>query len=132
MKLQLPRLEICLAEIEDNARILCEFYAKKGISTMGVSKAVLGEPAIIKAIIQGGVKFIADSRLENIQKMKNAGILAQFVLMRTSPSQAESIVKIVDISLNSEIETLKKLNYYAKLNNKIHQIILMVELGDLR
>jgi predicted amino acid racemase len=34
--------------------------------------------------------------------------------------------------LNTEIETLKKLSYYAKVHDKIHQVILMVELGDLR
>jgi ornithine racemase len=132
MKSFMPRIEISLSKIQDNARRLSELYGQKGISLMGVSKAVLGEPAIVAAMIQGGVQFIADSRLENIQKMKNAGILTQFVLLRTPSSQAESIVEIVDISLNSELETLKKLSYYAQAHNKNHQIIIMVELGDLR
>ncbi|PZV16135.1 MAG: alanine racemase [Leptolyngbya sp.] len=128
----MPRIEISLAKIQDNARILSELYGQQGISLMGVSKAVLGEPAIAAAMIQGGVKFIADSRLENIQRMKNAGIITQFVLLRTPLSQAEAIVQVVDISLNSEIETLKSLSYYAKAHNKSHQIIVMVEMGDLR
>ncbi len=128
----MPRIEISLSKIRDNARMLSELYGQKGISLMGVSKAVLGEPAIAKAMIQGGVKFIADSRLENIERMRDAGVSAQFVLLRTAASQAESIVKAVDISLNSEIETLRRLSYYAKRHNKNHQIIIMVELGDLR
>ena len=99
---------------------------------MGVSKATLGDPAIAAAMIRGGVKFIADSRLENIQRMKDAGVSTQFVLLRTALSQASSIIKNVDISLNTELETVKELSYRAKLNNKIHQIIVMVELGDLR
>lgn len=104
----------------------------KGISLMGVTKAVLGEPSIAKAMIQGGVKLIADSRIENIIRMKNAGISIPFVLLRTPLSQAESIIEHVDISLNSEMGTLKKLSYHAKEQNKIHQIIIMVEMGDLR
>jgi ornithine racemase len=128
----MPRIEIALSQIQDNTRILSELYGQKGISLMGVTKAVLGEPSIAEAMIQGGVKFIADSRIENIQKMKNAGISAPFVLLRTPLSQAESIVENVDISLNTEIETLKKLSHYAKAHNKIHQVIIMVELGDLR
>jgi len=128
----MPRIEITLSQIQHNARILCELYGKQGISLMGVSKAVLGEPLIAKAMIRGGVKFIADSRLENIQRMKNARVPAQFVLLRTALSQAESVVEAVDISLNTEIVTLEKLNYYASLQNKIHQVILMVEMGDLR
>jgi predicted amino acid racemase len=112
--------------------MLSELYAQKGISLMGVSKAVLGEPSIVKAMIQGDISFIADSRIENIQKMKNAGISIQFVLLRTPLSQAESVVNNADISFNTEFETLKKLSYYAKEHNKNHKVILMVELGDLR
>ena len=128
----MPRIEITLAKIQHNARILCELYGEQGISLMGVSKAVLGEPLIAEAMIRGGVEFIADSRLENIQRMKNSRVPAQFVLLRTALSQAESVVEDVDISLNTEIATLEKLNYYASLQNKIHHIILMVEMGDLR
>ena len=120
----MPRIEITLSQIQHNARMLCEHYGEQGISLMGVSKAVLGEPLIAEAMIRGGVKFIADSRLENIQRMKNAKISAQFVLLRTHLSQAESIVENVDISLNTEIETLEKLNYYASLQNKIHQSLV--------
>ena len=128
----MPRIEISLSQIRENTKKLSELYMQKGISLMGVTKAVLGEPSIAKAMIQGGVKFIADSRIENIQKMKSAGISTQFVLLRTPLSQSESIVKNADISLNTEIETLKKLSYHAKGQNKIHQVIIMVELGDLR
>ena len=132
IKFMTPRIEISLSEIRDNAHTLSKLYAQKGISLMGVSKAVLGEPSIVEAMIQGEIKFIADSRIENIEKMRNAGILTQFVLLRTPISQAESVVKSVDISLNTEIDTLKNLSYYAKALNKNHQVILMVELGDLR
>ena len=132
MKSFIPRIEIALSQIRDNARMLSELYGQKGISLMGVSKAVLGEPSIAEAMIQGGVRFIADSRIENIQKMKKAGISTQLVLLRTPLSQAESVVKSADISLNTEIETLKKLSCYAKAHNKIHQVIVMVEMGDLR
>jgi predicted amino acid racemase len=132
MKSSIPRIEISLFQIQENAKILSELYRQKGISLMGVTKAVLGEPFIAEAMIRGGVKFIADSRIENIQKMKSAGILTRFVLLRTPLSKAESIVKNADISLNTEIKTLKSLSHYAKVQNKTHQVIIMVELGDLR
>jgi ornithine racemase len=132
MNLFMPRIEISLSQIRDNARMLCELYGRQGIALMGVSKAVLGEPAIAQAMLQGGVKFIADSRLENIQKMRTAGLSTQFVLLRTALSQAESVVSDVDISFNTELETLKQLSYYAKAHRKHHPVIIMVELGDLR
>ena len=132
MKVLLPRIEIALSQIRHNTRILSELYGQKGVGLMGVTKATLGDPAIAEAMIQGGVKFIADSRLENIQRMKNAGISTQFVLLRTALSQAEAVIKNVDISLNTELETVKELSHYAQLYETVHQIIVMVELGDLR
>jgi predicted amino acid racemase len=132
MKVLLPRIEIALAKIRQNARILSALYGQQGISLMGVSKAVLGEPSIAEAMIQGGVKFIADSRIENIQKMKTAGVSTQFVLLRTALSQAEDVIINVDISLNTEFATIKELSHFAQIHHKIHQVIIMVELGDLR
>ena len=79
----MPRIEISLRKIRENARILSDLFGEKGISLMGVSKAVLGDPSIVKAMLQGGVKFIADSRIENIEKMKTAGIPNPIVLLRT-------------------------------------------------
>ncbi|MGV7222244.1 MAG: alanine/ornithine racemase family PLP-dependent enzyme [Nitrospinales bacterium] len=127
-----PRIEISLPKIRNNTQLLCELYGRNGISLMGVTKAVLGEPSIAQAMIEGGVKYIADSRIENIQRMKEAGIKTRFVLLRTPLSKAETIVKYADISLNTEIETLRDLSYSAKEQNKIHQVIVMVEMGDLR
>jgi predicted amino acid racemase len=132
IKALLPRIEISLSQIRHNACMLSEHYGRKGISLMGVSKATLGNPAIASAMIQGGVKFIADSRIENIKRMKNAGILTQFVLLRTALSQAETVIRNVDISLNTEFDTVRELSQYAKVYDTLHQIIIMVELGDLR
>ncbi len=128
----LPIIKISLSKIRENTRVLSELYGQKGISIMGVSKAVLGEDTIVNEMVQGGVRFIADSRIKNIQKIKNSGTATQCVLMRTQISQAESVIKYADISLNTEIETIKKLAFYAKIHNQVHRIILMVELGDLR
>ena len=132
MALLMPRIEITLSKIRYNAQFLCAFYGQKGIDLMGVSKAVLGNPLVAEAMILGGVKFIADSRIENIQRMRAAGIFTQFVLLRTPLSQAESVIQNADISLNTELRTIKELSHYAVQHNKTHQIIVMVELGDLR
>ena len=45
---------------------------------------------------------------------------------------AEDIVKYADISLNSSFSTILSLNAAAKKVNKTHQIIIMIELGELR
>jgi ornithine racemase len=132
MDSMMPRLEISLSQIRDNARRLSAAYGTQGIALMGVSKAVLGEPTIAAAMIEGGVAFLADSRLMNIQRMRESNLVSRFVLLRTAQSQAELVVKTVDISLNTEIATIERLSHYAGLQHRVHQVILMIELGDLR
>ena len=128
----LPRLEISLSKIRENTKTLSKLYGVKGMSLMGVSKVVLGDPQVVQAMVDGGVAFIADSRIENIIKMKKEGIKSKFVLLRTTKSDAKSIVENVDISLNTEIEILKEISFQAKALGVFHKVIIMVDVGDLR
>ncbi len=131
--METPRIEIDLKKISHNAGKLKELYGSKGISVMGVTKVVCGDPEVAEILIKSGIKILADSRISNIKRMKEAGIKARFVLLRSPAiSQAESAVKYVDISLNSELTVIEELSRIALLNNTMHKIILMVELGDLR
>ena len=55
------------------------------------------------------------------------------VLLRLpSISSAEKTILNSDISLNSELIVIKELNKYSKKHDKIHGVILMIDLGDLR
>lgn len=128
----LPRLEISLSKIFENTKLLVDLYGKKNISVMGVTKVVLGNASIAQALCDGGVIYIADSRMENIINMKDSGIVSKFVLLRTQKSEAEIIVENVDISLNTEIDILEELSFHAEKQNRIHKVVIMIELGDLR
>ena len=128
-----PRIEIDLKKVTHNAKTLVDLYAAKGIGVFGVTKAVCGNPDIANALVDSGIGILADSRMENIRRMRNAGVKAQFLLLRTPlMSQAESVVKNTDISLNSDLNVIKRLNKFAIEGVQSHKIILMVELGDLR
>jgi len=128
-----PRIEINLEKIAHNATTLKKLYGAKGIDIFGVTKAVCGNPRIADTLLTSGINILADSRIENIRRMSNAGIQAEFLLLR-SPilSQAEAVVKYADISLNSELSVVKRLSKFALEYNTTHKIILMIELGDLR
>jgi predicted amino acid racemase len=128
-----PRIEINLEKIAHNASRLRKLYASKGIGIFGVTKVVCGDPIIADVLVKTGIKVLADSRIPNIVRMREAGIQAQFVLLRSpAPSQAESAVRYADISLNSEFSVIEQLSDYANANSIKHKIILMVEMGDLR
>ena len=129
----IPRIEIDLGKISHNARKLRELYSSRGISLFGVTKAVCGNPAVAATLVDAGIDTLADSRVQNIVRMRQAGVKARFLLLRSpGPSQVESVVREVDISLNTDLKVIDLLSAAATANNTIHKVILMVELGDLR
>ena len=128
-----PRIEINLDKIRHNAKILKELYGKKGIQITGVVKGVVASPKVAKVLIESGIESLADSKISNIEKMKKAKLKATFILLRTpAMSEVQKVVEFADISMNTELEVIRALSAEAVRQKKIHQIILMVEMGDLR
>jgi len=131
--LNTPRLEIDLAKIHHNARLLVSLLDGHGISVSAVTKAVLGLPAVATELLSAGVSGLADSRLENIQTLRQAGIDASVTLIRSPMiNQASLVVNSTDISLNTELDVISELSKAAKAMGRTHGVLLMVELGDLR
>lgn len=128
-----PRLEIDLDRIHHNARTLVERLAARGIAVTAVTKATLGSPEVARVLVAAGVSAIGDSRIENIERMRRAGIDARMVLIRSPMlSQAGRVVASADASLNTELVVVERLSAAAGAQGKVHGIVLMVELGDLR
>lgn len=126
-----PRLEVDIQKIRHNTKTLTELCKKYGIDVAGVTKVFCGIPEIADALVDGGVAMLADSRIENLRKLQNFH-LPKLLLRLPMVSQAREVVKYADISLNSELKTIEKLSEAAKELGKIHHILLMVDLGDLR
>lgn len=128
-----PRLLIDLGKIYHNAHTLVERLSLCGISVTGVTKAVLGSTEISTTMLQAGIGSLGDSRIENIEAMRHAQLAATMVLIRSPMlSQVDQIVRHVDISFNTEIEVIRKLSRVAQQADRVHGVVLMVELGDLR
>ena len=128
-----PHLTIDLEKITHNTRTIVTLCKSYGISVSGVTKAVCGYPPVAAAVLRGGVESLADSRLENIHRIKSAGIASEFLLLRLPPlSAVDDVVATVDTSLNSEMSVLSGLSAAAQRRKLVHNAILMVDLGDLR
>ncbi len=128
-----PRLEVDLEKIEHNAHALVVKLARRGISVTAVTKATLGAPEIVEALCRAGVTAFADSRIENIETLREAGTSTTMTLLRTPMlSQVQRVVKSADVSCNTEIDVIRELSLESGRTGRTHGIILMVELGDLR
>lgn len=128
-----PRIEIDLSKIRHNTRSLVGRMASRGIKVAAVTKGVCGHPAVAQAMLDGGAKGLADARISNVQKMRGAGITCAITLIRTPMlSEAEAVVQYCDTSYNTEIDVIARLAKVAAHSNTVHNVILMVEMGDMR
>ncbi len=128
-----PRIEVRLDQIEHNARELVERLGAKGIAVSAVTKAALGSPEVAGALLAGGVQGLADSRVANVERLRDAGIDTSVLLVRSPmPSQVDRVVRACEVSANTEPSVITALSQAAGAAGVRHGILLMVELGDLR
>jgi predicted amino acid racemase/arginase family enzyme len=128
-----PEVAIDLGRIERNARAVAGRCAAAGIKVFGVTKGMCGMPQVARAMLRGGVVGLAESRFENIRRLRDSGIAAPIMLLRSPPiARAEEVVRSVDISLQSELAIIREISRVAGRMGRVHDIMLMVDLGDLR
>jgi len=128
-----PRLSVDLAKIEGNARAIVRDCARHGIAVTGVTKGVCGSPEVARAMLRGGVESLGESRLENVARLRAAGVECPVMMLRLAPlSRVDEVVETVELSLHSELAVLEALAAAAKRRGRVHPVLLMVDLGDLR
>ena len=132
-----PRLVIDLKKLKNNLDAVADITKNKGdCSLMIVTKGLCADPEMVKLVAEHDmVDFMADSRVKNIASYADIAHKnnVRTVLLRL-PMECEvrDVVKYVDLSFNSEISTVKLLNEEAARQNKVHDVLLMIDLGDLR
>jgi len=126
-----PRLAIDLKKVKNNLDKITQMVKGSGSSLMIVTKGYSADMEIYKLLDESNIDYLADSRIQNLKKYE--GTKKGRVLLRLPMnSETDEVVKYADVSLNSELKTIKNLNESAKVQDKIHKILLMIDLGDLR
>jgi len=126
-----PRIDIYVDKIRHNTKLLVEIAKTCNIDLAVVTKSFCAMPEIVETLIDTDIKYLADSRIENLKKMQQYN-LDKILLRLPMISQVDEVVQFADISLNSELATIKELNRASIEQNKVHRIIIMQDLGDLR
>lgn len=126
-----PRLLIDLEKIKGNVRANRRLTDKGQLELGIVTKSFTADPRIVEAIVEEGVDFLADSRIQNIKSYQDRAV-PKLLLRLPQPCEIEEVVRYADMSLNSEMTTIRALAAEAKKQGKTHKVILMVDLGDLR
>lgn len=124
---------IDLEKVRHNTRTLVERLARRGIDVTGVTKATIGSPKTAAVMLTAGVTGLGDSRIENIEAMRAAGMTCPMTLLRSPmQSQARRVVASANTSFNTELAVLESLSRCASEAGRTHAVVLMLEMGDLR
>ena len=128
-----PKLHINLEKIRRNTKRIVDIAKQSGIELVGVTKASCGDPIVGKAMLDGGALGLADSRISNIKRLKERLPEVSCMLLRSPMiSEIPQVIKYADSSINTELTVIEALSKEAEKQGKIHKILLMAELGELR
>lgn len=120
-------------KLRHNYRYLDDLLKKNNIEWAVVSKMLCGNKVYLRELIKIGVDQLCDSRVSNLKMIKSMKPEIETVYIKPPPKRSvESIVKYADISFNTEIDTIELLSIEAKKQKKIHKIMIMIEMGELR
>lgn len=127
------RLLIDLEALHHNVRTVDRWVSDHGASWSLVTKAMCGFPDALRGLEASGVRSMADSRLANLEAIRDLDEDIETWYLRLPHVPAlKRVVELADVSLNTEFAIIEALNEEAKRQDRIHRIIIMIELGDLR
>lgn len=116
-----------------NYEFLDRAFKERGIQWAVVSKLLCGSEAYIQYLLDLGLRMFCDSRLANLQTIKRLCPDAQTLYIKPVPQHAiPDIIAVATCTFNTELETIRMLNEEAVKQDKVHEVILMLEVGERR
>lgn len=129
----MTRVTIDLDLLRHNITVIDKWMRSHGATWTVVTKVLCGHADTLRALQVLGVRSMGDSRLENLQAIER--IVPDFeawYLRVPDLSSIKDVATLADVSLNSEIESIRFIDKEAGKLNYVHRVIIMIELGDLR
>lgn len=119
--------------LQHNYNHLNRVFQEKGIDWGIVTKLLCGEETFLKEVLSLGVKEVHDSRVTNLKAIKNMAPDVQTVYIKPAPKKSiPEIIQYADVSFETELDMIRLLSEEAVRQNRLHKIIIMIEMGDLR
>lgn len=120
-------------KLKDNFTVLDKLFRKHKKDWAIVTKLLCGNKDYLKEVLDLGIEEVCDSRIKNLKVIKSMAPEVQTVYIKPpSKRSIRTIVKYADVSFNTESDTIRLLSEEAKRQGKIHRVVIMIELGDLR
>lgn len=128
-----PSLDINLDNLLGNATLVRNECRRRGIEPVAVVKGFNALDEMVDVIVRAGFACIASSRIPHLRRTRERGLPVRTMLLRLPMlSEVEEAVRYCDVSLNSELETVARLDAAASRSGTVHDVLWMRDVGDLR
>lgn len=122
-----------IEKLKLNFDYLNNLFAQHGIKWSVVTKVLSGNKMLLTELLKLDINQVCDSRITNLRIIKGIKPEVETIYIKPPAKRAiPGVIKYADISLNTELATIKMLSAEAQKQNKKHKIIIMLELGELR
>ncbi len=129
----MSRLIIDLEAMNHNLSVIERQMRQFGANCTIVTKVLCGHQDTIHALGKSGIRSLGDSRLENLEVIRNVFPECETWYLRPPvQSEVEGVIEWADVSLVTETKVIELLDEEARRRKKVHKIVIMIELGDLR
>ena len=126
-------IELHQKQLKKNYDFLNKLFKEEGKEWAIVSKILCGTQSFLEEVVALGIKEICDARISNLKQIKEIDSTIDTVYIKPpAKDQIEELVKYADASFNTEYKTIQWISEEAGKQNKMHKVIIMIELGDLR
>jgi len=120
-------------KLKHNYEYLDKKFLDNNVEWGVVTKLLCGNRLYIKELLRLGVKEMHDTRISNLRTIKSLNPEVQTVYIKPPAKRSiANVVKFADVSFNTDYSTIKSLSHEAGIQQKVHKIIIMIEMGDLR
>ncbi len=133
----MAELQINISQIKENILKLSAFFKTHSKQWSLITKVFSGDKEFLRLLLEPeiyeNIHSIGDSRISSLKNLKEVNPSIKTIYIKP-PAYAyvEDVVRYADVSCNSSIQTIEALDIEAKKLGKVHQIIIMIELGELR
>ena len=127
-----PRIVVDRTKLRENISFIVAKLKEHDLTITAVTKVFNAHSQIIALYEEfSDIIYFGDSRIENLMSYSHSK--KQKILIRIPMiSEVPEVIQYADISFNSELKTIQLLDCEAQKQKKLHKIVLMVDLGDLR
>ncbi|MDR1741095.1 MAG: alanine racemase [Synergistaceae bacterium] len=128
-----PKLRIDLGVIADNTAKVLRLCAQHGVDVACVTKGVCANTGVAGAMLDGGCRAFADSRLRNLVRLKEAFPSVPRLLLRLPMrSEIRDVPLYAECSMVSTPESVDALDARCRVIRRRHEVIVMFDMGDRR